>query len=73
MLSNKNEELWLVTTAGSIDGDKNKRIAQYYLDDSCNLTEKNYNINELLDFAFDPHNTNILPASISQFIKYFKQ
>ncbi len=53
LLSNKNEELWLVTTAGSIDSDKSKKIVQYYLDDSRNLIEKNYSINKLLDFAFD--------------------
>ncbi|MFT8744483.1 MAG: hypothetical protein ABF767_12550, partial [Lentilactobacillus hilgardii] len=70
--NNVNEELWLVTTSGSIDGDNNKQIVRYNFNGSNKYIEKSYDINELLEFAFNSQNINILPNSISRFLKYFK-
>lgn len=72
LLNNVNEELWLVTTSGSIDGDNNKQIVRYNFNGSNKYIEKSYDINELLEFAFNSQNINILPNSISRFLKYFK-
>lgn len=70
LLKSEDEEVWLVTIYGEIDGDSNKKIACYFYDDS-EICEKTYEVDELLDFALDPLKASLLPDSIKKWTKFF--
>jgi len=68
LIKSKNEEVWLVTTLGHIDDDIENKIKRLNFGGS----EEKYGINELLDFAFDIENKNIIPNSIYRWIELIR-
>lgn len=67
----ENEEIWLISTLGTIDNKKSSSRIERLFRKSSNISIEKYDINELLNFVFDKNKQNILPTSITQWIPLF--
>lgn len=72
LLDSTSEEVWLVSTRGHVEGKgKPAQIKRFVKKDDDSIVEENHDINEVLDFAFDPKKRNIIPNTIKQWIDLF--